>query len=216
MKRLRRTKWDLLRLLSQQSNLPWCVIGDLNNILSHEDKRGGRRYPEWLLQGFNEAVMDCNLIDMDLIGYSFTWEKSKGTNSWVELRLDRALVNQQWLDIHKEATLSNMNVSTSDHTPIFLALNKCISNPKTRRFRFENAWLREPMCKDIVLHCWDTNKDSALNQKLLVCQAQLEVWDREITGNFTQKIRDCKHRLKYLKQRRDEVLLVYMLKNRIS
>lgn len=99
--------------------------------------------------------MDCNLIDMDLVGYSFTWEKFKGTKSLVELRLDRALVNQQWLDIHKEATLLNMEESTSDHTPIFFALNNCISNPNAKRFRFENAWLHEPMCKDIVLHCWN-------------------------------------------------------------
>ncbi|XP_074375401.1 uncharacterized protein LOC141717203 [Apium graveolens] len=202
-RRLRRNTWNLLRLLSQQSNLPWCVIGDLNNILSHEDKRGGRRYPEWLVQGFSETIIDCNLIDMDLMGYSFTWVKSKGTSDWVELRLNRALVTQQWLDIHKETTLFNMEVSTSDHTPIFLAINKCIINTNVRRFRFENAWLREPMCNDIVLNYWDSNKNSEYSQKLLACQSQLEVWGKEITGNFTQRIRDCKHRMKHLKQRRD-------------
>lgn len=63
--------------------------------------------------------MDCNLIDLDLVGYPFTWEKSKGTSAWVELHLDRALVTQQWLDIHMEATLFNLEVTTSEHTPIF-------------------------------------------------------------------------------------------------
>lgn len=75
-RRLRRNTWDLLRVLNQQSNLPWYVIGDMNNILSHEDKRGGRRYPEWLLQGFCEVVTKCNLKDLDLVGHSFAWEKS--------------------------------------------------------------------------------------------------------------------------------------------
>lgn len=193
----------MLRQLSQQSSLPWFVIGDLHNITDHEDKRGGRRYLEWLLQGFKEAIMDCNLIDMDLVGYPYTREKSKGTSAWVELRLDRALVTQQWLDIHRNATLFNLEVTTSDHTPIFLVLNKCISHTNTRRFHFKNAWLREPMCKDIVMHCWDSNKIFKFNHKLLACQAQLEVWGKEITGNFRQRIRDCKHKLKHLKSRRD-------------
>lgn len=133
-RRLRRNSWDLLRLLSQQSSLPWCVIGDVNNILSHEDKRGGRRYLEWLVQGFNEAITDCNLVDMDLIGYAYTWEKAKGTSDWMELRLDRALATQQWLDIYNAAALFNIEISTSDHTPIFLELNKNLSSTTVRQF----------------------------------------------------------------------------------
>uniref|UniRef100_A0A803NWE1 Endonuclease/exonuclease/phosphatase domain-containing protein n=1 Tax=Cannabis sativa TaxID=3483 RepID=A0A803NWE1_CANSA len=31
--------WNLLRSLVNNSNAPWCVIGDLNNVLSQSDKR---------------------------------------------------------------------------------------------------------------------------------------------------------------------------------
>ena len=34
----RRKTWDLLRNLARDSNLPWCVIGDMNNLVSQEDK----------------------------------------------------------------------------------------------------------------------------------------------------------------------------------
>ncbi|KAK1361377.1 hypothetical protein POM88_045851 [Heracleum sosnowskyi] len=121
---LRRRTWELLRMLSQQSSLPWCVIGDLNNITSHEEKKGGRRYPEWLIQGFCETMSDCNLVDLGMVGYPFTWEKSRGTEDWVEIRLDRALVSQRWLHMYKEATLQNIEISTSDHMPIFLELRQ--------------------------------------------------------------------------------------------
>ncbi|KAL8099524.1 hypothetical protein AgCh_031965 [Apium graveolens] len=30
----RRKTWDLLRNLARVSNLPWCIIGDLNNVVS--------------------------------------------------------------------------------------------------------------------------------------------------------------------------------------
>ena len=45
----RRKTWDLLRNLARDSNLPWCVIGDLNNVVSQSDKRGGAPYPSWLV-----------------------------------------------------------------------------------------------------------------------------------------------------------------------
>lgn len=41
----RRRTWNLLRTLSRDANLPWCVIGDLNNIVSVDDKTRGAQYP---------------------------------------------------------------------------------------------------------------------------------------------------------------------------
>lgn len=35
----RRKTWDLLQNLAKDSNLPWCVIGDLNNVVSQDDKK---------------------------------------------------------------------------------------------------------------------------------------------------------------------------------
>lgn len=57
----RRKTWDLLRHLARDSNLPWCVIGDLNNVVSQNDKHGGAVYPQWLIDGFNEALLDTGL-----------------------------------------------------------------------------------------------------------------------------------------------------------
>lgn len=36
----RKKTWDLLRHLARDSNLPWCTIGDLNNIIAQNEKRG--------------------------------------------------------------------------------------------------------------------------------------------------------------------------------
>lgn len=35
----RRDSWDLLRTLAQDNNLPWCIVGDSNDILSNDEKR---------------------------------------------------------------------------------------------------------------------------------------------------------------------------------
>ncbi|MCH86334.1 endonuclease/exonuclease/phosphatase family protein [Trifolium medium] len=46
----RRESWDLLRSLAHDTSLPWCVMGDFNDMLSADDKRGGIPQPNWLLR----------------------------------------------------------------------------------------------------------------------------------------------------------------------
>jgi len=43
-----RDAWDLLRALRNMSSLPWCIIGDFNDLLSQQDKAGIHPYPNWL------------------------------------------------------------------------------------------------------------------------------------------------------------------------
>nr|KYP34061.1 Transposon TX1 uncharacterized [Cajanus cajan] len=38
-RRKRKDSWDLLRHLASLSNLPWCIIGDFNDLLSSNDKK---------------------------------------------------------------------------------------------------------------------------------------------------------------------------------
>ncbi|XP_074373986.1 uncharacterized protein LOC141714363 [Apium graveolens] len=116
----RQETWSLLRNLASYNSAPWCLIGDMNNVLSQADKKGGRPYPAGLVQGFQDVVHDCELIDMHMEGYQFTWEKGLGINRHTEIRLDRALVTQTFLDLFKEAKLTNLEISTSDHSPLWL------------------------------------------------------------------------------------------------
>ena len=74
---MRDATFRLLSHLAKASHLPWCVIGDLNNILSNSEKRGGRPYPQGLIQKFQDCITSCGLIDLDLAGYPFTWERGR-------------------------------------------------------------------------------------------------------------------------------------------
>uniref|UniRef100_A0A803NZ69 DUF4283 domain-containing protein n=1 Tax=Cannabis sativa TaxID=3483 RepID=A0A803NZ69_CANSA len=90
--------WDLFRSLKNDSNLPWCLMGDMNNLGSHLEKKGGRKYPDRLIKGFTRALDDCNLLALPLVGYPYTWEKGRNSSEWIEERLDRALVTNEWLN----------------------------------------------------------------------------------------------------------------------
>lgn len=73
----RRESWHILRSLAAISQLPWCIIGDFNNIMYDHEKKGGRKRDNMLLEGFKEAVQDSRLIDLGSVDNEFTWEKSR-------------------------------------------------------------------------------------------------------------------------------------------
>lgn len=116
----RRDSWNLLRRLHSQSSLPWCCIGDFNDLLGNHEKKEKNDHPIWCIRGFREVVSDCGLHDLPLEGYPFTWEKSKGTTDAVEEKLDHALVSASWMNIFMHPVLSNLVVAISDHSPILL------------------------------------------------------------------------------------------------
>ncbi|XP_030479434.1 uncharacterized protein LOC115696684 [Cannabis sativa] len=192
---LRHHTWTLLRTMAGESNLPWCIIGDFNNILSNEDKKGGRPYPSSLLTGFQDTVNDCNLIDLELKGYPYTWERSIGAANAVEIRLDRAMVTQCWLDVFKEVSLTNLGFSSSDHSPLFLLPEFTAATIFSSPFRYENAWHREPLCHQIVSNVWYSNPTVDIMGKIAICGKQLADWGRNLTGNFKSRLKKSKKRI---------------------
>ncbi|KAL2957038.1 hypothetical protein AAZX31_18G121800 [Glycine max] len=67
----RRSKdsWNLLRYLANDTSLPLCVFGNFNDLLSSDEKIGFIDHPNWLLNGFREALADCNSHDLPMEGY---------------------------------------------------------------------------------------------------------------------------------------------------
>jgi hypothetical protein len=121
------------------SSLSWCVIGDFNDLLSQDDKRGLLPHPNWLCMGFRSAVNDCDLTDIPINGYPFTWFKSSGTERMIEERLDRALASSDWLEKFPNATLRNILSSHSDHSPILLHCSPVVKHSYKHDFKFENS-----------------------------------------------------------------------------
>ena len=78
----------MLRILKHKSNLPLCCVGDYNDMLSQADKRSRIPHSLPLIQGFREVVGECGLKEINMIGYPYTWERSRETLSCVEEKLD--------------------------------------------------------------------------------------------------------------------------------
>jgi len=176
----RKASWNLLRNLASLSNLPWCILGDFNDILSTSEKKSKSERAPWLINGFHQAVLDAGLIDSHMEGYNFTWFKSLGTNRAVEEKLDRALATDGSLTVFPNSRLDCLTTTASDHYPLLLVcLSRQQQGSQTKQFRFENSWLAEPEFTPFVQQCWDMYATETLTGKLKLCAEDLSNWNKE-------------------------------------
>ncbi|KAF2322214.1 hypothetical protein GH714_008689 [Hevea brasiliensis] len=150
--------------------------GDFNDILALHEKQGNIAHPNWLIVGFRSAIHDCSLCDLGMVGYAFTWERSRGQPNWVQEPLDRVLGSHDWCNLFLSTTVYNLEGSTFDHSPIYLHLNAVAQVYRAKRFKFENKWLEEPECKDMVASSWAKGVGLDIFSKIRVCTEELSNW----------------------------------------
>ncbi|GAU27989.1 hypothetical protein TSUD_373850 [Trifolium subterraneum] len=186
------------------SSLSWCIIGDFTDLLSQVDKRGNLPHPNWLCMGFRQAISDCDLSDISLEGYPFTWIKSRGTHHVIEERLDRAMTSTSWLNLFPNVRLSNLLASHSDHSPILL---HCTPSSRSRfngSFRFENSWLREPDLEEVVLDGWGVHENIEVVDRVARCGNRLQSWGRKKKVKFKEEIDECVREMEVLRGNQGE------------
>lgn len=71
----------------------------------------------------------------------------RGTDVWMEVRLDRDFADDLWFQLFPMAKRYNLEVSPSDHCPIFLE-PKCNVVRGRKHFQFENVWMTEPFMSE--------------------------------------------------------------------
>jgi hypothetical protein len=199
----RRQAWELLRELRDMSDLPWCIVGDFNDLLAQEDKKWTHPHPNWLCNGFRNAVSDCDLTDIQLEGYPYTWIKSRGSPTVVEERLDRAMANSKWLMTYPGVKLLNLLTSHSDHSPILLQNSPAVVTGKFYSFRFENAWLKEDDIQEVVEEGWGRESATDITYKTARCADKLKWWGRRKRMKFKKEVSECSEEMERLRRCHD-------------
>jgi len=194
----RRESWDMLRTLAQDNSLPWCVMGDFNDLLSNEEKRSRVDHPPWKIRGFREVVQDSGLIDIHLTGYPFTWVKGRGGHDMKEERIDRAMATQTWCDIFHQNRLHNVISHRSDHFPILLKLQEVARRRGGKEFKYENAWLMEDELNDIVRRGWERCQEGEVLSRLRSCTEVMNEWGRKLRFKYREAIEECREEMERL------------------
>ena len=113
----------------------WLVIGDFNTPLKDSEKWGGNHTNlDNRLDLMN--FIDLHLLhDIDLHGIEYTWTNRRDGKDLIQVRLDCALISNDWFLHYKCALNAQVHVS-SNHYPIYL-LAVPVSIKNNFPFRFE-------------------------------------------------------------------------------
>jgi len=143
---------ELIKDIHRNSDLPWLMGGDLNEILYNFEKKGGSLKSQYILDSFRETLEECGLYNLGFTGYEFTWKNRREKGAVIEERLDRLWTSIEWSVLFPDAEVLHLNEDLSDHLPLFLKLNpaRMRSEKGRRRFMFENMWVQEESCRQVV------------------------------------------------------------------
>lgn len=168
--------------------MPWLVLGDFNDMINESDKKEIHKHHQALLDGYKKIIEDCGLIELDLTGGKFIWEKSRGSSEWVRERIDRDFASGSWWQLHPlyKLTLSH---TFSDHDPIQVHFYSTEHSRKNFRFGFENTWLKEKAFNEEVTNYWLNLDPLYFLPNLLELSCFMKKWGHKFFNNFREKIK---------------------------
>ena len=155
-----------ISLSSQSSN--HLALGDFNVTLSPEEVSDANFGWNTEIMDFNSTVNKCCLVDLRYNGEQFTWTNRRfGKNDFTQRKLDRALVNQTWIDHFSDSFAHFPAPGISDHSPIVVNINNTKVR-KGRAFKFYNYWTKLDHYAENVQTVWD--QPFAGTAQFILCQ----------------------------------------------
>nr|AIK35195.1 LINE-type retrotransposon LIb DNA [Ipomoea batatas] len=193
--------WEYCKTLSSNTQGPWIVLGDFNDIASSEEQWGSTSINPNLLQRFTEAYGVCNLLDPGLSGSKFTWYRFVG-NRVVQMRkLDRVFWNMEAQLTFPEAKIVVLPRLYSDHNPIMF-IEEAGRPPErsVRPIRFEAAWLNREDYKTI----WKEATEGGvrpMDEIITMVAQKSSQWNRQVFGNIFRRKKDLETRIQKIQRR---------------
>ncbi|KAL2942601.1 hypothetical protein RDABS01_030951, partial [Bienertia sinuspersici] len=158
-------------------DLPWCVVGDFNQILYNLEKKGGSNRAEREIREFREALDECYLQDLGYEGEASTWWNRQAVPNDVKERLDRGVATLSWIELFPNVVVQHLAFERFDHRPIKLTY---VSR--------NNMWLLSPNCEKVINEAWSDVTEGDVLSKIQRCSEALSKWSREEYGSVNKKV----------------------------
>lgn len=154
----RRILWEEIRNTAaayNHLNMPWILIGDYNTILTAFEHSRMHDYlgDQTGMRQFQEVVTDVGLLDLSYSGAQFTWWNKRGADS-IGKKLDRALVNGDWLQVFPQAFVTFETGGVSDHARCLIRL-KQHEEQNRRPFKFFNFLTEHEDFVECIMGKWE-------------------------------------------------------------
>ncbi|XP_033514857.2 uncharacterized protein [Nicotiana tomentosiformis] len=173
-------------------------MGDFNAILNVEDRVHGTKVQDAETRDFGKFMVEAGMTELQIIGRSYIC-----SNNHTYSRIDRSIVNSNWMTIMPPLLVQVMDYIFSDHSPLCIELGRP-ENRCRRAFRFMNCIAKHPNFTKVVEDNWrQTNNTHYMKdiwEKLKhVKNAIKELNVKEFNG-FIERTKDIKGKLKNVQE----------------
>ena len=173
--------WSKLRSLNARMNIPWICGGDFNEIVRQEEKWGGAPRDHNQMQLFRDVIDECQFMDLGFVGPKFTWAKHYVDGHSIRVRLDRCMATNSWFQKFPGSRVHHLSCMSSDHSPLLINLSGVPDLRRKKCFRFEEMWLSDPTCGEMIEDVWGSTRDQnpsiAILKKMANCEKELTWWN---------------------------------------
>ncbi|XP_020690957.2 uncharacterized protein LOC110105699 [Dendrobium catenatum] len=134
----RASLWQQLIGISPSVASPWIILGDFNCCRLAEEKSGGNPLNNGRLLEMNSWIFNTGVLELPSTGLFFTWYNQR-VDDPIHIKLDRALVNAEWLDHFPSSFCKVEPPSCPDHSPLVILPGIC--SKVNARFQFKHYLL---------------------------------------------------------------------------
>ena len=188
----RRALWH--SICSDQQDTPWMVLGDFNVSRRVNESVGGSTRISSAMEEFNDCLYVSELDDLRFSGFLHTW-CNKRSIGCISKKLDRVLVNKEWMAKFEHSEAIFLPPSISDHSPSLVKLG-LQGNKKNCPFKFFNFLTEREDFLPLVESCWQENfhgnMQFQLCSKLRNLKKVLKSLNKNTVGDLTVKSFEAK------------------------
>jgi len=193
--------WTHLRHLNEVIDMPWCIIGDFNELESPNDKKGGLPVMSSRLVRLPTFLNDIHASSIPTRGSPYTWKKRVHGHLIYE-KLDRAVGRQDWCELYPDCIVTGGPFTCSDHTYILLNTENRLLNRKRPFFRYQPHWSNYEAVRHIVRKNWASNHLGSplfrITRKLHAIKRDLKDWSSQRFGNYKHQLEKNTEKLKFV------------------
>ncbi|XP_074283224.1 uncharacterized protein LOC141607772 [Silene latifolia] len=103
-----------------------------------------------------QLTHDCHLSDLKACGSFFTWNNKHEQGTKVYSRIDKALINNDWLDTFSESFANFMPEGNFDHCPCLIRFDAS-TDRRRAPFKYVNIWSAAAGFEEMVNTAWKGN-----------------------------------------------------------
>ncbi|KAK1283060.1 hypothetical protein QJS10_CPB21g01579 [Acorus calamus] len=198
----RRVLWSDLQFLTiGVGPAPWIIRGDFNEVRFSNEKVGGRPAHSRRISRFNRCISTCHLQDLKATGSPFSWSNNQSNH--IACKLDRVLINNQWLLSFADSFVQFQAAGLSDHSVLQVTVKPPIPRGP-RPFKYFQMWEERPDFIELIHTCWQVRIAGSpmfvLVKKLQHLKLQIKHQKKEVFGPIQRSSADSRMELSHAQE----------------